>query len=133
MISRRLLLLGLALAPIPRLSTPAQARTAFSRPFTMQEFAQAQTEGRSILVEVAADWCPTCRFQQELLERIRPQREFWQVLHLVVDYDTQPEFMRMLRAQKQATLIVFKGFKEMGRSVGDTNEQRIDRLLRASL
>ena len=133
MISRRLALFGLAFLPYGAASKPAIARAAFSRPFTMAEFAEAQSAGRSILVEVSADWCPTCRFQEEVLERVRPHQDLWQMLHLVVDYDTQPDVMRLLRAQKQATLIVYKGFKEMGRSVGDTNEGRIARLLRAGL
>ncbi len=133
MISRRLALIGLVTLPWSTFPQGSNARAAFSQPFTMAAFAQALSEGRSILVEVSAEWCSTCRMQEEVLDQVRPHSDFWQMLHMVVDFDTQRDIMRFLRVQKQATLIVFKGFHEKGRSVGDTNEARIARLLRAGL
>lgn len=71
--------------------------------------------------------------QEEILERVLSKLDLWQLLHLVIDFDSQTNVMRFFGVQKQSTLIVFRGAKDVGRSVGDTNEGRIERLLRASL
>ena len=47
----------------------------------------------------------------------------------VVDYDSQKEAMRTLNARDRSTLIVFKGSKEVARSVADTNTTSIEALL----
>jgi thioredoxin 1 len=49
------------------------------------------------------------------------------VIH--VDFDAQKDAVRKFGAQMQSTLIVFKGGKETGRSVGDTNPDSIAALL----
>jgi hypothetical protein len=50
-----------------------------------------------------------------------------------MDFDTQKDDVRALEAQRQSTLIVFKGETEKGRSVGDTNEASIATLLESAL
>ena len=50
-----------------------------------------------------------------------------------VDFDSQKDALRALNAQRQSTLIVFKGEKETGRSVGDTNPGSIEALLDSAL
>ena len=50
-----------------------------------------------------------------------------------VDFDSQKDLLRKLNVQKQSTLIVFKGKKEVGRSTGDTNPGRIEALLNKSI
>jgi hypothetical protein len=50
-----------------------------------------------------------------------------------MDFDTQKDDVRALKAQSQSTLIVFKGETEKGRSVGDTNEASIAALLESAL
>jgi thioredoxin 1 len=50
-----------------------------------------------------------------------------------VDFDSQKEAVKSFRATTQSTLIVFKGDKERGRSVGDTNAASIAALLEKAL
>ena len=50
-----------------------------------------------------------------------------------VDFDTQKDALRKFNAQKQSTLIVFKGVNETGRSVGATDPLSIEELLEKSL
>jgi thioredoxin 1 len=49
------------------------------------------------------------------------------VIH--VDFDAQKDAVRKFGALMQSTLIVFKGGRETGRSVGDTNPDSIAALL----
>jgi hypothetical protein len=48
-------------------------------------------------------------------------------------FDSQKELLRKLKVQKQSTLIVFKGNKEVGRSTGDTKKESIEALLAKSV
>ncbi|WP_036290623.1 thioredoxin family protein [Methylosinus sp. PW1] len=101
--------------------------------FTPQGFEAAQAAGKPILVEVHAPWCPTCKAQQPILEKLEKDAKFdsLQVFH--VDFDSQKDALRSFRATTQSTLIVFKGKSETGRSVGDTSASSIGALLDKAL
>ena len=46
------------------------ALAAESADFDPARFAAAQKEGRAILVDISAPWCPTCRAQKPIIERL---------------------------------------------------------------
>ncbi len=50
-----------------------------------------------------------------------------------VDFDSQKDALRMLNVQKQSTLIVYKGGKEVARSTGETTKAAIEGLLAKAL
>ena len=52
---------------------------------------------------------------------------------LTVDFDSQKDALRTLDARTQSTLIVYKGGREVGRSVGVTERGAIETLLATSL
>jgi thioredoxin 1 len=81
----------------------------------------------TILVDVAAPWCPTCRRQRPIVEQI--EEETPNLVVYEVDFDTAKDALRHFRVQYQSTLIVFKGTKEVGRSTGDTDAARIRALV----
>src|ERR1700730_9876319 len=66
MINRRILLKTAAAA----MFVPVAALAAEERPFTQQAFGAAQSAGKSILVEIHASWCPTCRAQKPILSKL---------------------------------------------------------------
>jgi thiol-disulfide isomerase/thioredoxin len=98
-------------------------------PFEMKSFQQAQAQGKPILIEVFAPWCPTCKAQAPILSELAKQPRFKNLVVFNVDFDSQKDALRGFKAQQQSTLIVFKGGAEMGRSVGDTNKASIEALL----
>jgi thioredoxin 1 len=113
------------------LSLPASA--AEWKPFDAAAFAQAQKNGKSILVDVFAAWCPVCRAQNPILVELSREPKFKDMVVFKVDFDTQKDDLRALKAQSQSTLIAYKGDKETGRSVGDTNSGSIEALLDSTL
>jgi thiol-disulfide isomerase/thioredoxin len=121
-------LLGLALCALV-----AAALLAFSvvghaaQPFDGESFKQAQAAGKTILVDVTASWCPTCRRQRPIIEQI--EKETPNLVVYEVDFDTAKDALKHFRVQYQSTLIVFKGTKEIGRSTGDTDAARIRALV----
>jgi thioredoxin 1 len=119
-----------ALAAFGSLS-PASANTAV--PFTADAFKAAQAAGSPILVEIHADWCPTCKAQQPILDKLTADPKFKALKIFRVDFDAMKPQVKQFGAQMQSTLIVFKGSNEQGRSVGDTKESSISALLDKSL
>lgn len=113
------------------LALPAMA--AEPVPFTMAGFDAAQKAGRSILVEVHAPWCPTCKAQAPILSELRKREAYKNLVVFHVDFDTQKDVLKRLNAQMQSTLITFKGSSETGRSVGDTKPDSIAALVAKAL
>ncbi|TRZ56024.1 MAG: thioredoxin [Rhodocyclaceae bacterium] len=108
---------------------PAYAET----PFDQSGFDRLQKEGKSILVSIHADWCPTCKAQGPVVSELLKTPEFKEVSAMRVDFDKQKDVVKRFKVRYQGTLIVFKGGKEQGRSLGDTDQKDIAALLRKSL
>ena len=125
----RALLAGLAVLLLG--SAPAPA--AEWKDFTPDAFAGAQAEGKPILIDVFAAWCPVCRAQNPILVKLTKEPKFKNLVVFKIDYDMQKADLVPLRVQRQSTLIVFKGDKELDRSVGDTSEQSIEGMLDKTL
>lgn len=133
MLTRRILngaLVAGALALVAPLS-PSWANSAV--PFSAEAFKAAQAAGSPILVEIHADWCPTCKAQNPILDKLTSAAKFKGLKIFRVDFDAQKPVVKEFGAQMQSTLIVFKGAAEQGRSVGDTKEASIAALLDKSL
>ncbi len=103
------------------------------KPFSQAALVEAQKEGKPILVDIFAAWCPTCRAQKPILEEFTAEPQYKDMVVLEVDFDSQKDDVRALKAQRQSTLIAYKGKTEMGRSVGDTNANSIADLLKSTL
>ncbi len=113
------------------LSGTASANTTV--PFIEDAFKAAQASGSPILLEIHADWCPTCKAQKPILDKLTADPRFKQLKIFRVDFDSMKPVVREFGAEMQSTLIVFKGTAEQGRSVGDTREASIAALLDKSL
>jgi len=130
MITRRFLLQA---ATAAAMFTSATAFAAEEQPFTRQAFQAAQSEGKSILVEIHASWCPTCQAQKPILSKLFADPKFKNLAVFRVDFDSQKDEVRNFKARIQSTLITYKGKEEVARSVGDTNPDSIADLLALSL
>src|SRR5260370_26020694 len=126
MLSRRAVL-AIAASAAALVSIPALA--AETVPYTPDAFDAAQKAGRSILVEIPAPWCPTCKAQKPILAELQKAPPYKDLLVVHVDFDSQKDAVRRFGARMQSTLITFKGGHETGRSVGDTNPHSIAALL----
>lgn len=111
----------------------AGAAFASEQPFTQAAFDQLQKEGKPTLVSVHADWCPACRAQEPIVSSLLEQEPYRQINALRVDFDQQKDVVRSFKVIKQSTLIMFKNGREVGRSLGDTNPQGIEALLKKAL
>jgi len=110
---------------------PSWSNTAVA--FSESAFKAAQASGNPILVEIHADWCPTCKAQGPILDKLTAEPKFKDLKIFRVDFDSMKPVVKKFGAKMQSTLIVFKGASEQGRSVGDTREASIAALLDKSL
>ena len=126
MLSRRHLL---AVAAFAGLVSSVPSHAAENIPYTPGAFGEAQKAGKPILVEIHADWGPTCRAQAPIISDLRKNPRLKDLVVFRVDFDGQKDVVKQFGARMQSTLIVFKGSREAGRSVGDTNGKTIETLL----
>ena len=130
MLARRTLILAAIVAVLLGV-LPASA--AEWKPFTQADFAAAKKDGKSIVVDIFAVWCPVCRAQNPILTQLTREPEFNDLVVFKIDFDTQKADVRELKATSQSTLIAFKGETEKARSVGDTNPASIAALAKSAL
>lgn len=121
-------LAALLLAPI----APQAAFAATSAEFGDATFAAAQARGQTIVIETYAPWCLPCRIQAPILDRLRTQAPFRDVLVLRIGEKTPNAIWRRFRLNGFGTLVVYKGGREMARGT-PTNEAAITDLLRRGL
>jgi thiol-disulfide isomerase/thioredoxin len=121
-----------------RLSTGIVAAAAFMllllpfgalarQPFDTKAFEQAQASGKTVLIDVYASWCPVCKKQQPTIARLEKEKPGLVVYE--VNFDNDKSALKRFGVQAQATLIVFKGAKEVGRSTGESDPARIQVLV----
>lgn len=127
--NRRNFLATLAVA----LVAPIAAYALAPVPYSDAAFTAAQASGKSILVQVHADWCPQCAAQRPIIADLIKTEKFRDLVIYNIDWDTQKDLVRKFGAQRQSTLIVYKGAKETGRSVGATQAAPITELLTTGL
>jgi thioredoxin len=120
-----------ALSALLLAGAPAQAFQ--TKAFDAATFKAAQSAGDSILVDVFAPWCPTCKAQQQVFDTLKDKPELAKLTVFKVDFDNQPDVVKSFGARMQSTLIAYKGTTETGRSAGDTNPQSIEALLASTL
>jgi len=111
----------------------APAFATETRTYDPAAFAAAQKAGKPIFVAIDASWCPTCAKQRPILSELMADPKFKGLVYFVVDFDSQKDAVRFFGARTQSTLIAFKGERETGRSVGDTDRSSIAALLNKGL
>lgn len=116
---RTFLLLLAALASVPAAASPAWSN------YSPEAFSRAQASGKTIVVDVHATWCPTCRAQEPILDALRSEPRLKNAIFVKVDFDTEKAFLRQHRIPRQSTVLVFKGTRETARSIAETRPEQL--------
>lgn len=88
-------------------------------------FDRAQEAGRTIVVDVHATWCPTCKAQAPILDSMRSDPKLKKAVFFKVDFDKEKAFLREHRIPRQSTVLVFSGKKETARSIAQTDPAKL--------
>lgn len=111
----------------------ASALAAVGTPYTEAAFAAAQKQNKRILIDISATWCPTCKAQHPIIRKLAAEAGNNNLVIFSVDFDKQKPVVRAFGANMQSTLIAFRGAKETGRSVGDTDPASIAKLMTSNM
>ena len=102
------------------------------KPYSAEALAQAQKANQPVALHFHADWCPTCRAQDKVIQSLKSEKGL-DVTVLTVNYDTEKDLKRRFKVNAQSTLVVIKGEQEAARVVGDTSVDGIRGALKAAL
>jgi thioredoxin 1 len=129
---RRVLIPVLAILSL-LLVSPAVASDEAVAPFTPERFEALQKRDALILVEVHASWCPTCRAQAPIVDKLAADAAFSSLHALRLDWDTHRRQARAMGAPRQSTILLFKGERRIGRIIGETREDKLREFVQDSL
>ncbi len=115
------LLFGLAVVLLSGLAVNA------AQPYDEASFKEAQAAGKTVLINVTASWCPTCKKQEPTIKAVEKERPNLVVYD--VDFDTAKDVLQRLKVRAQSTLIVYKGPKEVARSTAETDPGHLRALI----
>jgi thioredoxin 1 len=102
-------------------------------PYNKTQLDQQIAAGKPTVVYLHATWCPTCKIQQPIVDRLSSDAEFKSLTVFEADYDTETALKKNLRITQQSTFVVFKGGHEVARSTGETTEPAIRKTFEAAL
>lgn len=102
------------------------------KPYTAAALADAQKANQPVALHFHADWCPTCRAQDKVLQSLKSEQGL-DLTILTVNYDTEKALKRRFKVNSQSTLIVLRGQKEAARLVGETSTDGIRTALKTAL
>ncbi|MGY2732736.1 thioredoxin family protein [Sphingomonas sp. UYP23] len=111
----------------------APAHAAEFRAFDQAAFVAAQAQGRPILLDVHAWWCPVCFSQNHTIRQAVLSPAYDKLIIFRINYDTQKPVWRGFGVRKQATLIAYRGQREVGRLAYLTNKDAINALLASAV
>ena len=98
-----------------------------AQPYDEASFKEAQAAGKTVLINVTASWCPTCKKQEPTIKAVEKERPNLVVYD--VDFDTAKDVLQRLKVRAQSTLIVYKGPKEVARSTAETDPGHLRALI----
>lgn len=115
------------------LCAAAVASFAAELPFSKPAFDKALADGKPVVVDFAASWCPTCKQQKPIVQSLlrEPKRKTLTVF--VADFDKEEALKKQMNVTMQSTLVVLKGGKEVARSTGQTDKAELGALLDKAL
>ena len=103
------------------------------KPYTQAEFDKLAQQGKPVVVDVSATWCPTCKAQKPIVDGLMSQPAYKDVTLLTVDFDSAKPTLKKFKVSMQSTLVAFKGGKEVGRSTGDTTPEGLEGLVKKTV
>ncbi len=96
-------------------------------------FVKLLSSGQPIVVHVHADWCPVCRAQIPIIDKVLAGNAYKNVRAVRVNFDREKQFLTDYRVVRQSTILIFKGGKEIARLSYDADPARIEQTLERAI
>ncbi len=91
--------------------------------FTNEIFKKSQLDGKTVVIHSWNKTCTTCARQLKILERAK--QDFKDVVFLSFEQTRDKEIAKFLSIDYWTTIVVYKDNKEVSRTIGQTNKEKI--------
>ena len=91
--------------------------------FTIQKFEEAKKNGETVVVTAWAKYCGTCKRQKAVLDQA--EKDFKDVLFLYYNHPKMKDIAKYLKIDRRSTILVYKGSKEVSRTLGQLDKSVI--------
>jgi thiol-disulfide isomerase/thioredoxin len=103
------------------------------KPFDQGAFDKLTQEGKPVVLDISATWCPTCKAQKPIIDGLMKQPAYKDVTLMTLDFDADKPTLKKFKVTMQSTLVAFKGDKEVARSTGDTTPAGLEALVKKTV
>jgi len=105
------------------ISTNAFSAENHKSNFTIQKFEEAKKNGETVVVTAWAKYCGTCKKQKTVLDQA--EKDFKDVLFLYYNHPKMKDIAKYLKIDYRSTILVYKGNKEVSRTLGQLDKSVI--------
>ena len=91
--------------------------------FTNEIFEKSQLEGKTVVIHSWNKTCVTCARQLKILDKAK--QDFKNVIFLSFEQTKDKDIAKFLSIDYWTTIVVYKNKKEVSRSIGQTNKEKI--------
>ena len=91
--------------------------------FTIETFEEAKKNGETVVVTAWNKYCGTCKRQKVVLDQA--EKDFKDVLFLYYNHPKMKDIAKYLKIDHRSTILVYKGNKEVSRTLGQIDKSVI--------
>ena len=91
--------------------------------FTNEIFEKSQSDGKTIVIHSWNKTCTTCAKQVKILDKAK--QDFKDIIFLSFEQTEDKDIAKFLSIDYWTTIVVYKDNKEVSRSIGQTNKEKI--------
>ena len=91
--------------------------------FTNEIFEKSQSDGKTIVIHSWNKTCTTCAKQVKILDKAK--QDFKDIIFLSFEQTKDKDIAKFLSIDYWTTIVVYRDNKEVSRSIGQTNKEKI--------
>ena len=91
--------------------------------FTNEIFAKSQLDGKTVVIHSWNKTCTTCAKQEKILDQAK--QDFKDVIFLSFEQTKDKKIAKFLGIDYWTTIVVYKENKEVSRTIGQTDKEKI--------
>jgi len=104
---------------------------SFASDFTQEAFEQAQNNGKTVVVYSWNKYCVTCAKQIPIMKQAK--KDFENILFLYIEHTKNKNLVKNLNINFWSTIAVYKNNKQIAKTVGMTDKEKIYSLIKKGI